>query len=166
MAAKSPILKKDQTISRSIEVRKTILTEAEKLSEAQRDVVFLGIWSMKDLLAHMIGWDHTNLAAAQSVLQGQVPAFYQYKDRDWRTYNAMLVKQYRHDSFPELVAALKKSQEKLLQFLQTIPPEDFHRDFGARFRGYKITIQRLIVANTEDEQTHYEQMTSFFRGSE
>jgi hypothetical protein len=120
---------------------------------------------VKDLLAHLIGWDATNLRAAKNVLKGQLPDFYEHRDQDWQTYNAMLIKKYKKDSSHQLLAAAKDSQEKLIEFLQTIPPEHFNKDFGVRFRGYKVTIQRLLEAEREDEQTHHQQVIGFFQGS-
>jgi len=165
MPTRSQILRKDQILSGLIETRQNILAEAAELSDAQRDQVFLGIWSVKDLLAHLIGWDHTNLEAVKSVSKGQTPSFYEHRDRDWQIYNAMLVKKYKKDSFQELLEAVKDSQEKLIAFLQTIPPEYFNKDFGVRFRGYKVTIQRLLEAETKDEQAHLQQIIDFSKES-
>ena len=166
MTSKSQIIRKEQVLSNLIEARQNVLKEALKRSEAEQDQVFLGIWSIKDLVAHLIGWDKTNLEAAKSVLKAQVPAFYEHRDPDWRAYNAILVRKHKKGSTQELIAAAKKSQEKLLEFLQTIPPEYFNKDFGVRFRGYKVTIQRLLEAETQDEQTHAKQITDFFKGSQ
>lgn len=163
MVAKLPVLEKDKVLANLIQVRRKLLEETAKLSRAQQNQVFLGIWSVKDLLAHIIGWDYTNLAAAKSILNGQVPAFYEHRDRDWQTYNAMLVSKYKRDSFKELLAAAKRSQKDLIEFLQTIPPEQFNKDFGVRFRGYKVTIQRLLEADIKDVQTHHEQIAKFFK---
>ena len=163
MTSKSQIVRKEQVISNLIEARQKVLKEVSKLSEAEQDQVFLGIWSIKDLVAHLIGWDKTNLQAVKSVLNGQVPSFYEHRDPDWRTYNAMLVKKYMKGSTQELIATAKRSQERLLQLLQTIPPEHLNEDFGVRFRGYKVTIQRLLEAETEDEQIHYKQITDYFK---
>lgn len=165
MPIKSQILRKDQILSNLFETRQSILTEASELSETEQDQVFLGIWSVKDLLAHLIGWDETNLLATKSILEGQLPSFYEHRDRDWQTYNAILVKKHKKDSFQELLTAVKDSQEKLIEFLQTIPAENFNKDFGVRFRGYKVTMQRLLEAEWKDEQTHLQQIVDFFKES-
>lgn len=163
MAIKSQILRKDQILSNLVETRQNILVEASRLSDEQRDQVFLGIWSVNDLLAHLIGWDYTNLDAVKSVLAGKLPSFYNHRDHDWQTYNAMLVKKHKKDSFKELLTTLKNSRGKLIEFLQTIPPEQFNKDFDVRFRGYKVTVQRLLEAERKDEQTHLQQITGFFK---
>lgn len=165
MSTKSQILRKDQTLAALVAARQNLLREAAKLSDERQDQVFLGIWSVKDVLAHLIGWDHANLDAVRRVLNGQVPAFYEHHDRDWQTYNAILVKKHKTNSFRELLERAQASQEKLIRFLQTIPSENFNRDFGVRFRGYKVTIQRLLEAEAKDEQAHHKQIMDFFQGS-
>jgi hypothetical protein len=161
MSVKAQI-KKEQVIRELQETRQSLLAEIDVLSAKDRNVIFLGIWSVKDLLAHLAGWDYANLDAAKSVVAGRLPAFYEHRDRDWQTYNAMLVKKYKRNNFRELLATLKKSQKKLVAYVQTIPPEDFNRDFGVRFRGYKVTIQRLLEADIKDVQIHHQQIVDFF----
>jgi hypothetical protein len=155
--------KKEQLLAQLLEARASILSEASALSAKKRDYVFLGIWSVKDVLAHLAGWDYTNIEAIQSVLAGNLPTFYKYRDRDWRTYNAMLVEKYRKGSFRELLSTVRTSHKKLVEFLQTIPPEHFNRDFGVRFRGYKVTVQRLIEADIKDVTVHCQQIKEFFK---
>lgn len=165
MPTKSQILRKDQILSALVETRQNILAEASRLSDAEQDQIFLGIWSVKDMLAHLVGWDYTNLDAVKSVLNSKVPSFYDHHDHDWQTYNAIVVKRYKSDSFKTLLATVKDSHEKLIEFLQTLPPENFNKDFGVRFRGYKVTIQRLLEAETKDEQTHHKQISDYFKES-
>lgn len=154
--------KKEWIISELQRVRSKLLTEVAALSRKERDRVFLGIWSVRDLLAHLAGWDYTNIDAVKSVIAGKLPSFYEHHDRDWQTYNAMLVRKYRRSTFRELRATLKESQNELVEYLQTIPPEYFNRDFGIRFRGYKVTIQRLLEADVKDVQIHHQQIVDFF----
>lgn len=163
MPTKSQVLRKEQVLSGLIETRQNILTEAAGLSDEQQEQVFLGSWSIKDLLAHLIGWDLTNLDAVTSVLSGKAPDFYKHHDRDWQAYNAILVEKHKKDSFQELLSSARESQGQLLEFVQTIPPEKFNKDFGVRFRGYKVTIQRLLEAEAKDEQIHCKQITDFFK---
>jgi len=163
MATRSQILRKDQLLSSLIETRQNILSEVSKLSRAEQDRVFLGIWSVKDLLAHLAGWDYTNMEAASYVMAGKLPSFYAYHDRDWAKYNAMLVAKYKRDQLDELIGLVKDAQRQLIDFIQTVPPSSFNKDFGVRFRGYKVTIQRLLEAERKDEQTHLQQIIDFFK---
>ena len=166
MPTNSQILRKDKILSGLIETRQRIVRTAKAIPNKDRDRTFLGIWSIKDLLAHLVGWDHTNIDAAKAVMAGILPPFYNYHDRDWQSYNAMLVAQYKRDSLDELITLTKDSQHQLIELLETIPPEVFNKDFGVRFRGYKVTIQSLLEAETKDEQIHYKQIIDFFKESE
>jgi hypothetical protein len=155
--------RKEEILLALVKTRQNILTKTSTLSKADRERIFLGTWSVKDLLAHLAGWDITNMDAVRSVLAGKVPSFYEYRDHDWQTYNAMLVGKYRKNSFRELLATVKNSQRKLVELLRAVPPEDYNRDFGVRFRGYKVTIQRLLESEERDEQIHYQQIVDFFK---
>jgi hypothetical protein len=155
--------KKEQLLAELRETRNSILKEAAALSAEKQEMVFLGIWSVKDLLAHLTGWDHTNLDAAKAVLAGELPSFYEHHSRDWQTYNAMLVARYKHDSFKELLALVENSQQELIEFLRSVMPESFGKDFGVRFHGYKVTIRRLLEAEIKDEQVHCQQIKDFFK---
>lgn len=44
-----------------METRRNSLDAASSPSPERQDEVFLGIWSVKDLLAHLAGWDVTNI---------------------------------------------------------------------------------------------------------
>jgi len=154
--------KKEQIIAELIEARREILDAAARLPAEQQDRPFLGTWSVRDLLAHLVGWDLTNLAAAREVLAGQLPAFYAHHDRDWRTYNALLVAEHKQAGWAEMVASVEGSQRKLIEYLQTIPPEELDRDRGVRFRGYKVTIARLLQAEAGDEKQHAAQIHDFW----
>jgi hypothetical protein len=155
--------KKDKVISGLIEARRKILDVASSLSPAQQDEVFLGVWSTKDLLAHLVGWDFANLEAAQAILAGKVPAFYAHHDRDWKTFNARLVTEHKKDDFVRLIASLEESHHMLVDFLETVPAEEFDRDRGIRFRRYKVTIASLLQAEAKDEEEHAMQIAQFAR---
>ncbi|MBI3944278.1 MAG: DinB family protein [Chloroflexi bacterium] len=153
--------KKAAIISDLAAVRSQIVEIAGSLPSDKQDQVFLGTWSIKELLAHLIGWDFTNIAAIQAVRSGKLPDFYAYRDKDWSSYNAMLVSQYRQEDYRELLSAVKDSHQQLISFLETIPAGELDRDWGVRFKGYKVTIARLLEAEAGDEKIHLEQIRSF-----
>lgn len=153
--------KKDQIISRLTEVRGRILEAASSLPVEKQDEIFLGVWSVKDLLAHLVGWDFTNIEAGREILAGKLPRFYSYYDRDWQTYNAGLVAQYKRDDFAELLSAVEASHRALIDFLRAIPAQEFDQDRGLRAGRYKVTIARLLQVEINDEKTHGAQIREF-----
>jgi hypothetical protein len=157
------IRERDRVLATLVEVRQEILAEASALSREERERVFLGTWSAMDLVAHLAGWDDTNISAAREVMAGQVPSFYASHDRDWQTYNAVLVSKYKRAAFDELMAVVRQSHSRLAEFAEGLPPESFNKDFGVRFHGYRVTIQRLLEAEAKDERVHLEQIRQFRR---
>lgn len=150
--------KKSALIADMTATRRDILTAAAEVPPALRDKVFLGSWSLLDLLAHLAGWDDANRQAVEALRGGQLPAFYEYAERSWATFNAKLVSEYRVDDFDALTRRVRDCQQQLLDVLEALPPEDFDRDFGVRFKKYKVTISRLLRAELQDEKQHLQQI--------
>ena len=156
--------KKESIIAALIQARRKILDVAYALPPEKQDEVFLGVWSVADLLAHLIGWDYTNLDATKSTLQGELPEFYSHRDRDWETYNALLVERHKEEDFTELIYSVETSQRALMDFLATVPDSEFDKDRGVRYKRYKVTITRLLQAEAEDEEEHSRQIKAFAAG--
>jgi hypothetical protein len=142
-------------------VRESILAEALALPADAHTRVFLGTWTVMDLLAHLAGWDAANQRAARDVLDSLLPEFYEHHDHDWKLYNAMLVAIYKRPTLKEQVDLARDTQRQLLDYLQSLPAEDFNRDTGVRFNGIKVTIARLLQSELDDEKTHFEQIFVF-----
>jgi len=158
--------KAKQALLRSLrKARRAILCEAGTLPPAKQNVVFLGSWSARHLLAHLIGWDHTNAQATAEIRRHKVPSFFRHYDRDWATYNASLVRRHNRGSFENLLAAAANSSDELLGFLERIPACEFYRDTGPRSRGWKVTIGGLLAVEAKDEAVHASQLRRFRMGA-
>ena len=144
--------------------RAEILNMVSLMPEELRSQVYLGDWSAYELLAHLIGWDHTNIQAAEELMEGKLPGFYAFHDRDWRNYNARLVAQYRRSNIIELLADCQESHATLLTMIGKLPEVELDRDRGVRFRGWRVTIARLLLAEARDERQHAQQLQAFIRG--
>ena len=161
MSTKSETLKRE-LLSAVLETRAALLQAASGLSPTAQDTVFLGIWSVKDLIAHLIGWDFANLAAAQAIQAGKLPEFYAHYDEDWETFNAESVAKYKRDDFEELSALARDSLGQFIAYLESIPPEHIEKDFGVRSgKNEKITILYLLQAELKDGQEHLKQIQEF-----
>lgn len=146
---------KDEVISGLVDARSKIMAATEDLSEQEQAAIFLGEWSAKELLAHLIGWDYTNCAAVQDILSGRKPAFWSHYDRDWRAYNAMLVREYRQDRWTDLIASARRSHRALMDCLHSVPATEYLK---------RRKLVSLLRAEARDEETHYRQIAHYFRG--
>jgi hypothetical protein len=153
--------KKEAILAGLVDVRSEILHAAQALPPEKQNRVFLGAWDIEDLLAHLVGWDYTNIQMAQQVLGNLLPNFYEHYDRDWQSFNAGLVSRYRIDDFSRMLAAVQDSHQQLIAYLETIPPDEFFKDRGLRFKGYKVMLGRLLEAELKDENIHLAQIEQF-----
>jgi hypothetical protein len=157
-------IKQEQIIADLAAARRELLDAAAALPAAGHDTVFLGSWTAKDLLAHLVGWDYANLEGIAAVRAGRLPAFYAHYDADWRTFNACLVRDYRRDSLAECIAAAEESHRQLMAAARAISPVDFVADHGVRSPGGRhVTLPMLLSAETTDEQKHAKQLKAFTR---
>lgn len=146
---------KDGLIAGLVQARGKILDQVRLFSPEQQEEVFLGEWGVKDLLAHLQGWDHTNREAVGEILAGRKPGFWAHYDRDWRRYNAQLVAQYRREDLAELVAEVERSHRALIEYLERVPADEYIK---------RKPIQTLLRAETSDEEEHSRQLEAFRTG--
>jgi len=146
---------RDRLIAGLVSARAKILDSISSLPAQARDEIFLGEWSVRELLAHLIGWDHTNRTAVKEILAGQKPSFWAHYDRDWRSYNAQLVAEYKREDFSELVTAVQQSHRELIDYLQTVPADEYLK---------KKPIGSLLRAEASDEEEHHRQIQEFAQG--
>lgn len=161
MSGQNQRARKAGLINRLLEVRSEILRQACNFDHQMCMEPFVGEWSIMELLAHLAGWDLSNLEAAQAILAERLPAFYAHQGPDWREYNRLLVARHRRDDLDQMLDAVRETHQSLLEFLSTVPASEFFVDRGLRFRGYKVILSRLLQSEYDDECRHLEQITQF-----
>ena len=152
---------KHSLIAGILDVRRQIMETARQLPLEAQEETFLGRWDLKDLLAHMKGWDEANLLAIEEILEGRLPSLYAHAGGGWSGYNAILVQRHRKENLVELLGDLEESQSALLARLEAVDAQELDRDRGIRFKGWKVTIARLLQAEQHDEQEHLSQLQDF-----
>jgi C_GCAxxG_C_C family probable redox protein len=148
------------------QTRKEIIENCACLPANRQEQLFLGEWSLKDLLAHFIGWDHANREALQALREQRLPEFYALVDKDWRRFNGQWVEKYRYEKFERVLAEVRVSQRALLNTLAAVPEEEFRLDRGVRYKGYKVTLAGLLEAELKEEKVHLEQVIDFLEPGE
>ena len=146
---------KDGVIGGLVGARTKILDAVRLLSPAQQDEVFLGEWSVKDLLAHLVGWDRTNREAVGEILAGKKPSFWVHYGRGWQSYNVRLVTEYRRDDLAEMIATVEQSHRELIDYLQSVPADEYLK---------RKPIGTLLRVEATDEEEHCQQVEQFSAG--
>ena len=150
---------KNGVIAGLVGTRQEILEAAAAIPAESQDVAFVGEWAIKDLLAHLAGWDYTNLEGVKALMIGEVPGFFAQHDRDWKTYNAMLVARHKRDGLAEMIAVVREAQGELIAFLNTLTDEDFYRT--VHVNTFRMSIGGLLNFEIRDEKEHLEQIRQF-----
>lgn len=151
--------KKEEVIAGLVQARRDILARVKTLPGARHDEVFLGRWSVRDLLAHLVGWDVANCESVREIRAGKSPGVFKHWNPGWAAYNARLVKQYKNPNWAKLLSDARRSHRELISSLGEIPSSDFEKDFGVRSpRGRVITVAQHLQAEIDDERVHLEQI--------
>jgi hypothetical protein len=153
--------RKERVLRELVEARSAVERAASALPASKERIVFLGQWSCRELVAHLIGWDHTNVTATRELLEGKLPSFYAKHDPDWRKYNSRLVEQFGGRELRVLLGEAQRSHRELLALLDGLDASEIIRDRGLRFKGWRVTIERLMLAEARDERKHAEQLLRF-----
>jgi hypothetical protein len=141
--------------------RAAILACARSWPAGRLAEVFLGEWCLLDLLAHLSGWDEANREAVSAVQAGRLPAFYAHKDADWRGINASHVRNHRRSTLPAQVALAERTFADLTNALDRLAAADFYRDYGVRYKGWKVIVARLVESELHDERIHLAQLKAW-----
>jgi hypothetical protein len=144
-----------------VSTRRRIVAASLRVPAGLRDEPFVGVWGLKDLLAHLVGWDRTNLDAIHDFLAGRRPAFYDRYDPGWTAYNAELLGRHRVDDVDALLEALAASQRDVIEALRSLPEPELTRERARSRSGRPLSIAGLLRAAVRDEREHLRQIEAF-----
>lgn len=156
-------MEKESVINQYVETRQKIIGLIELLPEKKWNEVFLGKWTLKDLVAHFIGWDVCGLKATNEILRSKLPSYYRYYDKNWAKINDTFVRHYKKGSKRNLLAKLKKSQNCLVKKLKAISAGFYNKDFGLCWHGFKITLALDTLFQAKDEEKHLKQIQRWLK---
>lgn len=124
-----------------------------------RDVPFVGVWDVRDVIAHTVGWDYTNIEALPDFRAGRLPAFFARYDADWAAINAALVARYRFDDWDALLASLRTSQRAFTDAMRSLTGDEL--DTTASWGKRRISLRGMMHAVSRDESQHVAQVRAF-----
>jgi hypothetical protein len=155
--------RKNELIAGLANARQELLDAVRSIPPELQDTPCIGHWCAKDLVAHLIGWDKTNLSAVQEILNGERPSFFQFYDKDWQSFNTNLVNQHRREPFSDLLVDAEGSHHGLVAYLLSLAEVQILEGKSPREKGRPVTIRRLLGAEAEDERKHAEQVRTFLQ---
>ena len=145
---KEVILERIQTERRRLEKTLDGLTENQKI---ERGVV--GVWSVKDILAHLSDWERRFMGWYEAGLQGDVPETpapgLTWGDLD--ILNQQIYKLHRDRDLAAVAAEFDRSYQQVLEMIMEMPEEDIFEAGRFEWLG-EGNLVGYILANTAN---HY-----------
>ena len=120
-------------------------------------------WSPRDVVAHLIGWNRYIIEGSNQIRRGELPFYDIDPGEDYSKVNAVLVLQYSSTDRQEMLDELQVSYQELKQFIQSLDPSEWSRDYGVRLEGDVITIQNTVDELIEDYDIHKERIRDWVR---
>jgi hypothetical protein len=142
-------------------VRGELIEAVSSVPTELRDETFVGIWDVKDVVAHTVGWDNTNIDSLPDFREGRLPAFFAHYDSDWAAINAGLVASYRSDDWDVLMASLRESQSAFVDAMRSLTDADL--DNVVLWEGRRISLRGMMRAVSRDESEHVMQVRQFLK---
>jgi hypothetical protein len=139
--------------------REALVAAVESVPPELRDVPFVGDWDVRDVIAHTVGWDYTNVAALPDFAAGRLPAFFDRYDPDWAAVNAELVAHYCLDDWSALMRSLREAQRAFVEALSAF--SDANLDNAVSWNGRRVSLRGMLRAISRDEAEHVRQIQTF-----
>src|SRR5439155_1483957 len=115
------------------------------LDDARLTRVWLGTWSIREILIHVSGWHHEMTPALARVARGEA-AYPAGTYDDFDTWNARFVQDRAGAKMPDVLAALDASHRDFVRAAGSVPDAHFAAGGGAR---------RLAYAAVGGRSTHH-----------
>jgi hypothetical protein len=126
------------------------------LNEAQMSEVWLGTWSVKDIVAHIAGWHEEMGPALERLARGERPIREGVSYDDVDAWNAKFAAARRGTPVADVLLELDKTHEYFLRAAAAVP--------GERFQPGKTT-WKIVDQNTAHHYREHADQVRAWRGT-
>jgi hypothetical protein len=153
-----------------MENRRTLIEQLERSREkmtAQLDKIDLNrkiypLWTIREMLAHLSGWDDAVIAFIRSLMEGTVPATPAARGID--VYNAETVATREGLDYDHIYREYIATRKTLMDLLRTVPEEKIHAPYILPW-GERGTIVDIIHIFAPHEEEHAEDVAKIIAES-
>jgi hypothetical protein len=116
---------KDDLLNRAAQEYKAFYQALDGLNEADLTEVWLGAWSIKEIVAHMVGWHRELTPALERIARGErpIPAGVTYDDVE--AWNTRFAGAMQGRLVEDVLLEFDKSHEAFLRAAAGVPEERF-----------------------------------------
>ncbi len=144
---------KEELLNQAAREYKAFHESLQGLNEEDLNEVWLGTWSVKDIVAHMSGWHRELGPALERLARGErpIPEGVSYEDVD--AWNAKFTAARRGVEAADLLLELDRSHEYFMRLADAIPE--------ARFQPGKTAYKILDLNSAHHYMEHREQIRAW-----
>ena len=121
----------------------------------------VGVWSVKDVLAHIAFWERYMIGILRAVARGETPQLEAEDETERR--NASVVAQYYLRPLATVIADWHAAREELLEELAALSAADLHDPSRFRWNEGRPLIGRIMANAYEHEQEHIDQIRAWMQ---
>jgi hypothetical protein len=108
-------------------------------------------WTIKELLAHLAGWDDATILALQAHARGEAPPLLAMRGINF--YNAQTVGERAGLNLAQIIREWEMVREQLLAILNELPEEQL-ADMIVSPWGQTLSVAQLVQIMAEHEEEH------------
>ena len=119
----------------------------------------VGVWSVKDVLAHIAFWECYMTSILRAIARDEVPEL--AADDETERNNASVVAQYYQRSLSGVIADWQQAREDLLEQLEQLSDEDLNDPDRFPWNEGRTLLDRIAGNSYGHEQEHIEQLRAW-----
>jgi hypothetical protein len=120
-------------------------------------------WTIKQMLAHITGWDEVTIDSLRAHIAGRVPSV--PANRGINEFNARTVASKREQDYFHILDDWRLTRKKLRTLLEEMPEERFAEPITAPW-GEKGTVAHLVDIFREHEEKHVRDINEWLKRTE
>ena len=132
-----------------------LLRDLETAHQSNRELY--PTWTIKELLAHLTGWDDACIASLQALASGTAPATPALRGIDF--YNKTTVLERQALSLAQVIQEWEATRVVFIRMLRELP-EEKARDIFVYPWGPEGSVAELVAIFVEHEQEHAQEIRS------
>jgi hypothetical protein len=151
---------RDSLLHRLDETRSKIQSLLPKVDIGKE--IYLG-WTIKELLAHMTGWDDATIDALRSHVIGRPPSIPAIRSLD--KYNELTVSSRKDLDYDQVQKEWRLTRQILRTIIEQMPEDDFFEPLIVPW-GKKATVTHLVDLFRSHEEEHAQDVIEWLKQPE
>ena len=122
----------------------------EHLDEIDKNRKIYPLWTVREIIAHLSGWDDATIAFIRSLVAGTVPATPAARGID--VYNAETVATREGLSYDKIYREYIETRKVLLELIRTMPEEKVTQKFTLPWGGDGTLVDMVDIFEPHEEE--------------